>query len=248
MRRVTSFATAFSAFCAAAVLAGCGSPAPAPATGSPTAETSTAAAPATTSASPGTATPPAAPAPAGWKTFTTSDGSLAFDYPESWSIKDPADEPAEGGVAVDLVSDYGKTMATLRTNMVTGAECTEKLPFMMYDAEPVPALAQNGVVPRFVYEGRTAPVSDEYEADDPAGSLSLAYGITSGPEPTGDTACPISHFFTWPPSGAMFGGVYDPFDTTPGGPMHVDTPEVYMDTDEYKNVKQAITSLRPAGK
>ena len=237
MRRVASFATAFSAFCAAAVLAGCGSPATAPATGSPPAETSTA------SATPGTASPPAVTATAGWKTFTTSDGSLAFDYPESWTIKDPAAQSAEGGLAVDLVSDYGKTMATLRTNMVTGAECTEKFPFMLYDSESVPALGQGGVAPRFVYEGRTNPGSS-----DPAASLTLAYGLTSAPEPTGDTACPIFHFFTWPPSGAMFGGVYDPFDTTPGGPMHVDTPEVYMDTTEYKNVKQAITSLRPAGK
>jgi hypothetical protein len=144
---------------------------------------------------------------------------------------------------VELVSDYGKTMATLRTNMVTGSECTEKFPFMVYDSEPVPALTQGGVAPRFVYEGRTDPASS-----DPAESLTLAYGITSAPEPTGATACPIFHFFTWPPSGAMFGGVYDPFSTTPGGPPLVDTPEVYKDTTEYKYVKQAITSLRPVGK
>lgn len=238
MRPAASLATVISAFCAAALLAGCGSPAPAPApTSSPPPSTATAAAsPAPTGSS-------AATVPAGWKTFTTSDGTLAFDYPESWTIKDPADEPAEGGVAVDLVSDYGKTMATLRTNISTGAECTVKFPFMVYDTEPVPALAQGGATPRFVYEGRTGP-----ETGDPAGSLSLAYGITSGPEPTGDTACPISQIFTWPPSGATFGGVYDPFDTMPGGPQNVDTPEVYMDTPEYKYVKQAITSLRPAGK
>ncbi|MDR7083643.1 hypothetical protein J2X01_002938 [Arthrobacter ginsengisoli] len=238
MGRAASFATSISALSAAVILAGCGSPAAAPATSSPTVT------PATTSASPATATPaPTVTVPAGWKTFTTSDGSLAFDYPETWTIKDPAGEPAEGGVFVELVSDYGKTMATLRTNMVTGAECTEKFPFMTYDAEPVPALTQGGVAPRFVYESRTNPASS-----DPSTSLSLAYGITSAPEPAGETACPIFHFFTWPPSGAMFGGVYDPFDTTPGGPMHVDTPEVYMDTTEYKDVKQAITSLRPVGK
>ena len=248
MRRVASFATTLSAFCAAAVLAGCASPAEAPATSSPPAATTTATSTATPtpSASPDTASSsPATTVPAGWKTFTTSDGTLSFDYPDTWTIKDPADEPAEGGVAVDLVSDYGRTMATLRTNLVTGAECTEKTPFMMYDSEPIPALAQGGVTPRFTYEGRTDP---DPESGDPADSLSLAYGITSAPEPTGDTACPIAHFFTWPPSGAMFGGVYDPFDTTPGKPMHVDTPEVYMDTTEYKYVKQAITSLRPAGK
>ncbi|MEO3932272.1 hypothetical protein WMO79_05595 [Micrococcaceae bacterium Sec7.4] len=237
MRRAASIATTLSAFCAASVLAACGSPAAAPATSSPPTAT------ATVNPSPSAATSPAVTVPAGWKTFTTSDGTLAFDYPESWTIKDPADEPAEGGIAVDLVSDYGKTMASLRTNMVAGAECPEKFPFMMYDSEPVPALAQGGVIPRFVYEGRSDPASS-----DPAGSLTLAYGITSEPEPTGDAACPISHFFTWPPSGAIFGGAYNPFDTTPGGPTHVDTPEVYKDTTEYKYVKQAITSLRPAGK
>jgi hypothetical protein len=221
--------------------------------------------------------------PAGWKTFTTPDGTLAFDYPGSWTVRDsaaeptgdpgseptgdpgaeptedpaaeptedpaaeptgdPAAEPAGGGVSVELVSDNGKTMATLRTNVVAGAECPEKIPFMVYDSEPLPALAQGGVAPRFVYEGRTDPAST-----DPAESLTLAYGITSAPEPTGATACPISHFFTWPPNAAVFGGVYDPFSTTPGGPPLVDTPEVYKDTTEYKDVKQAITSLRPVGK
>ncbi|KUM32524.1 hypothetical protein AR539_18490 [Arthrobacter sp. EPSL27] len=156
---------------------------------------------------------------------------------------DPAGPPAEGGVFVALVSDYGKTMATLRTGMTSGAECPEKLPFMVYDTEPVPALAQGGEAPRFVYEGRTDPA-----ASDPSRAMTFGYGITSEPEPFGDTACPISHFFTWPPNRAMFSGVYDPFDTTPGAPKNVDTPEVYMDTTEYKDVKQAIMSLRPAGK
>jgi hypothetical protein len=75
----------------------------------------------------------------------------------------------------------------------------------------------------------------------------LAYGITSAPEPTGPEACPIAHFFSWPPSGAMFGGVYNPFDTSPGNEPHVDTPEAYKETAEYKNIRRMITSLRPAG-
>jgi hypothetical protein len=44
----------------------------------------------------------------------------------------------------------------------------------------------------------------------------------------------------------MNGGVYDPSDTTPANEMHVDTPEVYMGTQEYKKIKKMITSLRPA--
>ena len=83
MRPAASLATVISAVCAAAVLAGCGTPSAAPST-SPPATSATASAP------PSAATSPPVTVPAGWKTFTTSDGTLAFDYPEAWTIVDPA--------------------------------------------------------------------------------------------------------------------------------------------------------------
>ena len=142
---------------------------------------------------------------------------------------------------MNITNANGKNLATLRTNMVTGSECTEKQPFGVYESEPVPALERDGRVPRYTFETRT-----DTTATDPKLMTLFAYGITTAPEPSGTEACPIFHFFTWPPSGAMFGGVYDPFDTTPGNEMHVDTPEVYMGTQEYKNIRKMITSLRPA--
>ncbi|QDW28994.1 hypothetical protein FFF93_003770 [Arthrobacter sp. KBS0702] len=251
MRRTASLATVGSAACFAVVLlAGCGSPAAAPATGSspaPTPSVTSSASPTSASASPTAAsqspasTAPASTAPAGWKSFTTGDGTLTFNYPEKWTINDAA--PGASGAAVDVLTDYGKTIASLRTGVVTGAQCTDKMPFMQYDTAPVPALAQNGTAPRFVFEART-----DRAASDPAKATMFAYGLTSEPEPTGTEACPMTHFFNWPPSGATFGGVYDPFDTTPGGPMHVDSPEAYKDTTEYQWAKQMIMSLRPAGK
>jgi hypothetical protein len=144
---------------------------------------------------------------------------------------------------VEVLREDGKSIAALRTNMVTGAECIEKYPYSLIDSEELPALAQAGQTPRFVFEGRANPT-----ATDAAASIPLAYGITSAPEPSGPTACPIFHFFTWPPSGAMFGGVYNPFDTTPGNPPNVDTPQAYTETSEYKDLRKMITSLRPAGK
>jgi hypothetical protein len=167
-----------------------------------------------------------------------------FDLPANWTIKDPAGEvPAGGGVFIEVLNPHGKSMATLRTNVVTGAECGEKKqPYSFMDSQPLPALAQSGQTPRFVFEGRMDPTQT-----DPMKADVLAYGITNAPEPTGTEACPIFHFFNWPPSGAMFGGVYNPFDTTPGNEPHVDTPQVYMGTQEYKNIKKMITSLRPAG-
>lgn len=252
----SSALTAIPAVCLAMSLASCGSPGSAPATSLPAgtatatatgtdtttatpspaaSETTTAAAPAT-----GTATRPAE----GWKTFTTKDGSLAFDYPAGWTIKDPAGQIPEGGGAfVEVSKPDGKSMATLRTNMVTGAECMKKTPYGVLDSQPLPALAQNGQTPRFTFESRTDP-----DVTDPKKSSIFAYGITAAPEPAGPTACPIAHFFSWPPSGAMFGGAYNPFDTSPGNEPHVDTPEAYKETAEYKNVRQMITSLRPASK
>ncbi|WP_246527609.1 hypothetical protein [Pseudarthrobacter albicanus] len=110
------------------------------------------------------------------------------------------------------------------------------------DSEELPALAQGGVTPRFVFEGRARSEAD------PTKSNPVAYGITSAPQPSGPAACPIFHFFIWPPSGAMFGGVYNPFDTTPGNTPEVDTPAAYTATAEYDDIRQMITSLRPAGK
>jgi hypothetical protein len=210
----------------AVLLAGCGTPTAAPATGSP-------AAPATTS-------PAATAAPASdWTSYTTTDGDLTFDHPADWNITDRSSEAASGGMFVEVTGN-GRTIAALNTNVITGAECMAEQPYSALDSQPLPALAQDGSTPRFVFEGRMDPT-----ATDPAKMNILAYGITSAPEPTGPTACPIYHFFTWPPSGAAFAGTYDPF--APGGEPHVDTPHAYMETQEYQDIRRMITSLRPAG-
>lgn len=125
--------------------------------------------------------------------------------------------------------------------MATGSTCTEKYHYAILDTQPLPALAQGGTAPRFVFESRDNP-----NAQDPANTSTFAYGITSGPEPTGDTACPIFQFFTWPPNAAMFSGVYDPFAPAATPNPGVDTPEAYMETEEYHNIKKMITSLKPA--
>jgi len=249
--RASAGAAGSAAFCAALLLSGCGSPAAAPATtppgttsasasasASPTAESPTPTGTDATGTSPATPTTaaPTAAVPAGWKSYTTADGTLTFDYPAAWSV-------TEVNGAAALVSDYGKTMATLRTGVGPGPACTAKSQFMVYDSAPIPALARDGVTPRFSYEARVNATPA-----DPAKPNTFAYGITTAPVPAGTEACPISHVFPWPPRSASFGGAYDPFDTTPGKPMHVDTPEAYKDTTEYKYIKQALMSLRPAGK
>ena len=248
MHRTAPSALAVSgALCLSLLLVACGAPASAPGTGaagSPTSTSTISESPTSTSSPTDTASATATSSTSseGWTSYTTADGDLMFDYPSTWTIKDPAGEvPAGGGVFVEVLNANGKSLATLRTNMVTGSECTQKQPYGMLDSVPLPALAQSGQTPRFTFESRM-----DATQTDPMKMNLLAYGITSSPEPTGPDACPIFHFFTWPPSGAMFGGVYNPFDTTPGNEPHVDTPQAYMETQEYKDIKKIITSLRPA--
>lgn len=172
---------------------------------------------------------------------------MAFDLPVTWSVKDPAGELAEGGGAfAEVRNQAGKVMATLRTNMAIGSSCTQKYPYEVLDTADVPALVQGGTVPQFVFEtrGNAGPAG-------PPGNQAAGYGITSGPAPTGPTACPILHFFRWPPNSAMFGAFYDPGNnTTPGDPSlsYQDLAKKYRETAEYADIKKMITSLRPVNR
>ncbi|MFF1883501.1 hypothetical protein ACFVVC_18755 [Pseudarthrobacter sp. NPDC058196] len=183
-------------------------------------------------------------AAAEWTTFTTADGTMAFDLPAAWRVKDPAGELAEGGGAfAEVTNQAGKVMATLRTNMATGSTCTERYPYEILDTVAVPALIQGGTVPQFVFESRAnAPTPGLYST--PA----AGYGITSGPAASGPDACPIFQFFRWPPNAAMFGASYDPNNNaTPADPSlpYLELARKYRSTAEYADIRKMITSLRP---
>lgn len=232
-----------------AMVAGCG-PQAAPPT-STTTSPGTSAAPAPTLTSPPatatvTATPSTSATKPAWKTFTTADGQLAFDLPSAWSVRDPAGELPEGGGAfAEVTNEAGRPLATLRTNMATGSTCTEKYPYSEFESQELPALAQASHVPRYVFETR-----GDAAAPGPANTPAAAYGITTVAAPTGDSACPIFHFFTWPPTAAMFGAFYNPDNNrTPGAESlpYLEQARKYMDTTEYQNIRRMITSLRPAG-
>lgn len=210
-------------------------------TASGTAPGSTAAATPTTSA---------VPPSSGWRTFTTSDGTLSFDYPAAWAIRDPAGEAPLGGEFVDVVNAAGKQMAALRTNIVTGAECGDQQPYLLIDSQPMQALAEPGAAdqspPRYVFEAR-----GDFSAAEASPPTYASYGITMMPEETGTTSCPMFQLFLWPPSGALFGQAYDPAkNATPGDPglPYLEKAKLYATTAEYQDVRKMITSLRPADK
>jgi len=253
-RPATSSLLSSGALCFALLLASCASPdagadadatetqegRPTSAPASPPTTESPAAPPSTEPTPPPAATAPPAAA-AGWVTYTTPDGDLSFDHPADWTVVAYSPAPPEG-VAVAVEDALGRRLASLQTDLVTGAVCPEEVPYSLLDSEPLPALTQATGTPMFIFEGRTDP-----SVADPVAASTLAYGITSGPLPEGPTACPIAQFFTWPPSGAAFGGIYDPYEAYPGKPMHIDTPQAYMETEEYQRIRTMLTSLRPAG-
>jgi hypothetical protein len=163
-------------------------------------------------------------------------------------VQDPAGETPLGGVFVEVLNAGGKRMATLRTNIVTGSECTQLYPYLLFDSEPMQALAEPGaadaVVPRYVFEGR-----GDSTAPEPSQSTVAAYGITMTPEESGPTACPMFQLFLWPPSGAMFGATYNPgTNATPGDPSmpYLEKAKLYASTAEYQQIRKMITSLRAA--
>lgn len=222
------------------VLGACAQPAPGSSPPGTTQQPADGATPGST-ASDAPATAPSSGSPGtseadGWTGYKTTDGALTFDHPARWNVTEQGGDGASG-IFLTVSNEAGKQLATLRTKVVAGAECTTKTPYSLLDSEPVPALAQKGSTPRFVFEGR--------QGTDPAKIGPLAYGITSAPAPTDPDACPIFHFFTWPPSGAAFGGAYDPMEAVEGATPGPDTPQAYMETQEYKDIKRMITSLRP---
>jgi hypothetical protein len=228
------------------LLAGCGPQAGPPPTSASPGSTVT---PTTTPAPTAEGTPSAtatAPPSAAWTSFTTADGELTFDHPAAWSIKDPAGElPEGGGTFAEVTNQAGKPLATLRTNMATGSTCMERSPYSVMESEELPALTQNGTAPRYIFETRGNDATPG-----PADTPAAAYGIQTSQLPTGASACPIFHFFTWPPTAAMFGAFYSPDNNvTPGAESlpYLEQAKKYAETDEYQDIRRMITSLRPPG-
>lgn len=150
-----------------------------------------------------------------------------------------------GGTFAEVRNEARKVLATLRTNMATGSTCMEKDPYSVLNSEELPALEQDGMVPRFIFETR-GDGAQPGAADTPA----AACGITSSQLPEGDTTCAMFQFFTWPPNAASFGAFYNPeYNQTPGSPSlpYLELAKNYAGTAEKQDIRRMITSLRPAG-
>ena len=61
-----------------------------------------------------------------WASYTTTDGSLRFEHPTDWDIREVpalANDPA-GGVSLEVLDDGGRVLARLDTGIITDQSCT----------------------------------------------------------------------------------------------------------------------------
>ena len=201
------------------------------------------AAPATSDA----ATP--APAPGVWRTFTSADGKVSFDYPGSWSVSTPAGAAGSGDVDVDVSDEAAVVVASLHLGPAggLGGACQGAVPYTVLDSAEVDLPYQpskGSVTPRFAF--RALQETDRVTA---------SYGLTSTPAGQGGTTCMFYNVVNGPAETPMY-TFADAFQVRAGDPEEIpgrkgakafpsmDAARAYMQTPEYVNAKRMITSLK----
>lgn len=241
-----------------------GSAGPAPAAGSTTGVIApTASAPLTTTPSPTVATSASVPPPASatsetatpppssgaWRTFTSADAKVSFDYPGSWSVSAPAGAAGSGEVDVDVADESAVVVASLHLGPYggLGGACQGAVPYTVLDEVDVDLPYQpskGSVTPRFAFR-----------ALQETGGVTASYGLTSTLAGQDGTTCMFYNVVNGPPEEPMY-SFADAFLVRVGGPEEVpnrkgaktfpsmDAARAYMQTPEYVNAKRMITSLK----
>ena len=109
-------------------------PSPTVATSVPVPPSASASATPATPATSDAATPP--PAPGVWRTFTSADGKVSFDYPGSWSVSTPAGAAGSGDVDVDVSDEAAVVVASLHLGPYggLGGACQGAVPYTVLDS------------------------------------------------------------------------------------------------------------------
>lgn len=177
--------------------------------------------------------------------YTTADGMLKFDHPIGWTVQ-PLSSPSKDtynqtGEALEVVNADGQTMAELITGVVTGFVAVQGVPYVEFDYEPIPGLEDKesgrGEAPAFVFHGLDHAAG--FEAD---------MAITGWGRQTDPESAVLPHGFEFIPgtSGAFFNRPMGPDTVLPVDPALTGAPrlEAYMQTEEYKEIKAMMMSLR----
>lgn len=200
-----------------------------------------------TSSTSASATP--APSPGAWRTFTSTDSKVSFEYPASWRVSPAAGASASGGVNVDVANESAVVVASLRFGPSggMGGACQGAVPYTVLDSAEVnlPYQPSKGsVTPRFAFRALQ-------EAD----HVTASYGLTSTLAGQGGTTCMFYNVVNGPADPPLY-SFADAFlvrvgdsedDPTRKGAKtfaSMDAARAYMQTPEYLNAKRMITSLK----
>ncbi|MEO3932791.1 hypothetical protein WMO79_08265 [Micrococcaceae bacterium Sec7.4] len=269
-RRRWPWAAAVVALAVAAVAGGVavagtmGSADPAPAAGSTAGVVApTASAPLTTAPSPSVATSASVPPPASatsgtgtpppssgpWRTYTSPDTKVSFDYPGSWTVATPAGAFGAEAVDVDVANEAGVVVASLHLGPYggLGGACQGAVPYAVLDVVEVSLPYQpskGSVTPRFAFR-----------ALQETGQVTASFGLTSTLAGQDGTTCMFYNVVNGPAETPMY-SFADAFQVNAGGTEEVanrqgaktfpsmDAARAYMQTPEYVNAKRMITSLK----
>ncbi|MCC3266738.1 hypothetical protein [Arthrobacter gengyunqii] len=176
-----------------------------------------------------------------WPSYSTTDGSLAFEHRPDWTVEEIqplANDPA-GGVSIQVNDAGGDLIAQLDTGIITGLVCSdpdEAAQYTEYDSEPMPELdSAQGTDQRFVYHSLAFSTPDR-------GEPVATYAVISELGDRGQ--CGLFDFFTFTESsGGRFAGTYSAEDVS-SGQSYLDGAAAYENSAEFRDVKRMLVSLR----
>lgn len=224
-------------------------PSPAVAGSAAASPTATVATSSAASPSSSATTGPASPAPSvgAWRTFTSADSKVSFDYPATWHVTDAAG--GSGGVDVDVANEAAVVVASLHFGPSggIGGACQGAVPYTVLDSAEVdlPHRPEKGsVTPRFAFR-----------ALQEAGRVTASFGLTDTPAGRNGTTCMFYNVVTGPPDSPLYSfadafqvsaGVQEAVPNRKGAKTFpsMDAARAYMQTPEYLNAKRMITSLK----
>jgi hypothetical protein len=192
---------------------------------------------------------PASPTPSAgtWRTFTSADSKVSFDYPAVWRVSDAAGGSA--GVDVDVANEAGVVVASLHFGPSggLGGACQGDVPYTVLDSAEVDLPhqpAKGSVTPRFAFRALQEP-----------DRVTASFGLTDTPAGQNGTTCMFYNIVTGPAEWPLL-SFADAFQVNVGSregdPMRkgaktfpsLDAARAYMQTPEYLNAKRMITSLK----
>lgn len=218
-------------------------------TPSPTATTEESVSPSASATPAPSASGTAAPSAGAWRTFTSADGKISFDYPAAWSVSAPAGAAGSGAVDVDVADEAAVVVASLHFGPAggLGGACQGAVPYTVLDVVEVDLPyqpAKGSVTPRFAFRALQ-------EAD----HVTASYGLTSTLAGQNGTTCMFYNVVNGPAESPLY-SFADAFQVNTGGTEQVpnrkgaktfpsmDAARAYMQTPEYLNAKRMITSLK----